>query len=116
MYFQSAAATAAATFTIEKDGTANSATVTGTLTESYTILEFYFDGTNIMGYFDNVLDFSPDTISTSEIENEEIFYGVYDLKCGDGTVLDPDTDFCVPDKVCGPGLVYDPDTNLCNLE
>jgi hypothetical protein len=78
------------------------------------------------GYFDNVLDFSPDTISTSE--NEEIFYGLYDSKCGDGTVLDPDTNACRVGKVlttidsdesnskCGPGLVYDPDTNFCNLE
>jgi hypothetical protein len=78
------------------------------------------------GYFDNVLDFSPDTISTSE--NEEIFYGLYDSKCGDGTVLDPDTNACRVGKVlttidsdesnskCGLGLVYDPDTNFCNLE
>lgn len=78
------------------------------------------------GYFDNVLDFSPNTISTSE--NEDIFYGLYDSKCGDGTVLDPDTNACRVGKIlttidsdesnskCGPELVYDPDTNSCNLE
>ncbi len=81
-----------------------------------------------LGYFDNALDSSSDTISTPVIENEDIFYGEFDPKCGTGTVLDPDTNFCVPGKVlntidsgesnpkCGPGLVYDPDTNFCNLE
>ena len=69
-----------------------------------------------LGYFDNALDSSSDVTSTPEIEDEDIFYGEYDSKCGAGTVLDPDTNFCVPGKICGPGLVYDPDTNFCNLE
>ncbi len=76
------------------------------------------------GYFDSVLESSssiPDTV----IENEVIFYGEYDSKCGDGTVLDPETNFCVPGMVlktidsdesnskCGDGTVFDSDTNTC---
>lgn len=80
-----------------------------------------------MGYFDNI-DSSSETISTSIIEDEEIFYGVYDSKCGDGTVLDPDTNACRVGKVlatidsdesdskCGPGTVFDVETNSCILE
>ena len=80
-----------------------------------------------LGYFDNVLDFSPDTISTSVIENEDIFYGEYDPKCGDGTVLDPDTNACRVGKVlttidsdesdskCGPGTIFDSESNSCIL-
>ena len=79
-----------------------------------------------MGYFDN--EGSSETISTSVIEDEEIFYGVYDSKCGDGTVLDPDTNACRIGKVlttidsdesdskCGPGTVFDIETNSCILE
>jgi len=69
-----------------------------------------------LGSFDNVLDSSSDTITPPVIENEDIFYGEYDSKCGSGTVLDPDTNFCVPGQICGTGLVYDLDTNSCNLE
>ena len=79
-----------------------------------------------MGYFDNV-NSSPETIPTSIIEDEEIFYGIYDSKCGDGTVLDPDTNACRVGKIltmdsdestskCGPGTVFDEDTNSCILE
>jgi hypothetical protein len=72
------------------------------------------------GYFDSALE-SSNTIPT--IENESIFYGEYDSKCGVGTVLDPDTRACVPglvldaidsgDSKCGVGTVFDPDTNAC---
>ena len=77
-----------------------------------------------MGYFDNALNSSSETIPTV-IDDEEIFYGVYDPKCGDGLVLDPDTNFCVIGKVlnptssnesnskCGPGAIFDSDTNQC---
>ncbi|MGY5151976.1 MAG: zinc-ribbon domain-containing protein [Candidatus Nitrosopumilus sp. bin_6a] len=75
------------------------------------------------GYFDSSLESSSDTISS--IENEEIFYGVYDSKCGDGTVLDPDTNACVPglvldaidsgDSKCGPGTIFDDESNSCVL-
>ena len=72
------------------------------------------------GYFDSALE-SSNTIPT--IENESVFYGEYDSKCGVGTVLDPDTQSCVPglvldaidsgDSKCGVGTVFDPDTNAC---
>jgi hypothetical protein len=72
------------------------------------------------GYFDSALE-SSNTIPT--IENESIFYGEYDSKCGVGTVLDPDTQSCVPglvldaidsgDSKCGVGTIFDPDTNAC---
>jgi hypothetical protein len=77
-----------------------------------------------MGYFDN-MGSSSETISTSVIEDEEIFYGEYDSKCGEGTVLDPDTNACKVGKVlttigsdesnskCGPGAIFDPDANQC---
>ena len=80
-----------------------------------------------LGYFDNILDFSPNTISTSEIKNEDIFYGEYDPKCGDGTVLDLDTNACRVGKVltlidsdesdskCGPGTIFDSESNSCIL-
>ena len=74
------------------------------------------------GYFDTALEGSSN--SDTVIEDEVIFYGEYDSKCGDGTVLDPDTNFCVPGKVkpidsgesnskCGAGTVFDSDTNTC---
>jgi len=80
-----------------------------------------------MGYFDNTLDSSSETVSTSVIEDEEIFYGVYDPRCGDGTVLDPETNACVvgkalnpssdeSDSKCGSGTVFDVETNSCILE
>jgi len=80
-----------------------------------------------MGYFDN-MGSSPETISTSVIEDEEIFYGISDPKCGDGLVLDPDTNACRVGKVltsidsnesdskCGPGTIFDAETNSCILE
>ena len=78
------------------------------------------------GYFDNALDSSSDTISTSVIENEDIFYGEYDSKCGDGTVLDPETNACrvgsvkttssgETDSKCGAGTVFDAESNSCVL-
>ncbi len=81
-----------------------------------------------MAYFDNALDSSSETISTPVVEDEEIFYGVYDSRCGDGTVLDPETNTCIVGKVlnptgsdesdskCGLGTVFDVDTNSCILE
>ena len=80
-----------------------------------------------LGCFDNTLDSSSETISTPVMEDEEIFYGVYDSRCGDGTVLDPETNACVvgkilnlssdePDSKCGPGTVFDTEPNSCILE
>jgi len=78
------------------------------------------------GYFDNALE-SSDTITDPVIENEVIFYGEYDPKCGDGTVLDPETNACrlgsvktsnsdETDSKCGPGTVFDSESNSCILE
>ena len=75
------------------------------------------------GYFDSAFEKSS-SIPDAVIENEDIFYGEYDSKCGTGTVLDPDTNFCVPGMVktndsdesnskCGAGTVFDSDTNTC---
>jgi len=79
-----------------------------------------------LGYFDNVLDSSSDTISTPIIENEDIFYGEFDSKCGTGTVLDPETNACrvgsvktsssdESDSKCGTGTVFDSASNSCIL-
>jgi hypothetical protein len=79
-----------------------------------------------LGYFDNVLDSSSNTISTPVIEDEDIFYGEYDSKCGAGTVLDPETNACrvgsvktpssgETDSKCGPGTVFDSASNSCIL-
>ncbi len=79
-----------------------------------------------LGYFDNALDSSSDTISTSVIEDEDIFYGEFDSKCGAGTVLDPETNACVIgsvntqgsdeiDSKCGAGTVFDSESNSCIL-
>jgi hypothetical protein len=79
-----------------------------------------------LGYFDNVLDSSSDTISTPVIENEDIFYGEFDSKCGAGTVLDPETNACrvgsvktsssgETDSKCGPGTIFDLKSNSCIL-
>lgn len=79
-----------------------------------------------LGYFDNALDSSSDTITTSVIENEDIFYGEFDSKCGPGTVLDPDTNACrigsvkttssdEADSKCGPGTIFDSESNSCIL-
>jgi hypothetical protein len=78
-----------------------------------------------LGHFDNVLESSFDTIPA--IENEVVFYGEYDSKCGDGTVLDPDTNACRVGKVlttidsdesdskCGSGTTFDSESNSCIL-
>ena len=79
-----------------------------------------------LGYFDNALDSSSDSISTPVIENEDIFYGEFDLKCGAGTVLDPETNACrvgsvktsssgETDSKCGSGTVFDLKSNSCIL-
>ena len=79
-----------------------------------------------LGYFDNALDSSSDTISTPVIENEDIFYGEFDSKCGPGTVLDPETNACrvgsvktsssdETDSKCGTGTVFDSESNSCIL-
>ncbi len=76
------------------------------------------------GYFDNVLDSSSDTIPTPVIEDEDIFYGEFDSKCGAGTVLDPETNACrvgsvktsstgETDSKCGSGTIFDTKSNLC---
>jgi len=63
----------------------------------------------------------------SIMEDEDIFYGEYDPKCGDGTVLDPETNACrlgsvktsnsdETDSKCGPGTVFDSESNSCILE
>jgi hypothetical protein len=75
------------------------------------------------GYFDNALNSSPDAISTPVIEDEDIFYGEFDSKCGPGTVLDPDTNACrvgivktsESDSKCGPGTIFDSESNSCIL-
>jgi hypothetical protein len=78
------------------------------------------------GYFDTVLEPS-DTLTAPVIENKVIFYGEYDPKCGDGTVLDPETNACrlgsvktsssgETDSKCGPGTVFDSESNSCILE
>jgi hypothetical protein len=78
------------------------------------------------GYFDSTLE-SSDTLTAPVIENEVIFYGEYDPKCGDGTVLDPETNACrlgsvktsssgETDSKCGPGTVFDSESNSCILE
>lgn len=77
------------------------------------------------GYFDNALE-SSDTITAPVVENKVIFYGEYDPKCGDGTVLDPETNVCrlgsvktsssgETDSKCGPGTVFDSESNSCIL-
>jgi hypothetical protein len=77
------------------------------------------------GYFDNVLDSSSDKITTV-MENEDIFYGEFDSKCGAGTVLNPETNACVLgsvkvassgefDSKCGAGTVFDSESNSCIL-
>ena len=79
------------------------------------------------GYFDNGLDSSSDTIPTPIIEDEDIFYGEFDSKCGAGTVLDPETNACrvgsvktsstgETDSKCGAGTVFDSETNSCVLD
>jgi len=49
-----------------------------------------------MGYFDNALEnSSSNSISDVVTENEEIFYGEYDPKCGSGTIFDSKTNSCI---------------------
>ena len=58
------------------------------------------------------------------IEDEDIFYGEFDSKCGTGTVLDPETNACrvgivktsssgETDSKCGTGTVFDSESNSC---
>lgn len=79
-----------------------------------------------LGYFDNVLDSSSDVSSTPVIEDEDIFYGEFDSKCGTGTVLDPETNACrvgvvkiqssdETDSKCGAGTIFDSESNSCIL-
>jgi len=79
------------------------------------------------GYFDNTFENPSNSIPDTVIDNEEIFYGEYDPKCGPGTVLDPDTNACrlgsvkttstsETDPKCGPGTIFDSETNSCILE
>ncbi|MGY5147368.1 MAG: zinc-ribbon domain-containing protein [Candidatus Nitrosopumilus sp. bin_7KS] len=79
------------------------------------------------GYFDSAFDSSPNTISSPVVEDEDIFYGEFDSKCGPGTVLDPETNACRVgivktsdssgfDSKCGPGTVFDSKSNSCILE
>jgi hypothetical protein len=78
-----------------------------------------------IGYFDNAFErSSSDIVSTPVMEDEEIFYGEFDSKCGAGTVLDPETNACrvgsvktsssgETDSKCGVGTVFDSESNSC---
>ena len=77
-----------------------------------------------MSSFDNAFDSPSNTIPASEDEN--IFYGEFDSKCGAGTVLDPETNACrvgsvkttssgETDSKCGAGTVFDAESNSCVL-
>ena len=79
-----------------------------------------------LGYFDNVLNSSSDANPTPVIEDENIFYGEFDSKCGAGTVLDPETNACrvgsvkasssdETDSKCGAGTIFDSESNSCVL-
>ncbi len=79
------------------------------------------------GYFDSTFERSSNDQISTEIEDEEIFYGEFDSKCGAGTVLDPETNECRVGSVkpasqgetnekCGAGTVFDPDVNSCVLD
>jgi hypothetical protein len=68
------------------------------------------------GYFDSTFERSSNDPISTEIEDEEIFYGEFDPKCGAGTVLDPETNECrsgsvkpasqgETDEKCGTGTV-----------
>ena len=76
------------------------------------------------GYFDGAFDRTSNVQISTEIEDEEIFYGEFDSKCGPGTVLDPETNACRVGEVkpassdefdskCGPGTVFDIESNSC---
>ncbi len=79
------------------------------------------------GYFDSTFERSSNDPISTEIEDEEIFYGEFDPRCGAGTVLDPETNECLVGSVkpasqgetnekCGAGTVFDPDANSCVLD
>ncbi len=79
------------------------------------------------GYFDSTFERSSNDPISTEIEDEEIFYGEFDPKCGAGTVLDPETNECRVGSVkpasqgetnekCGAGTVFDPKSNSCVLD
>ncbi len=84
-------------------------------------------GVYSQGFFDNTFERSSNDQISTEIEDEEIFYGEFDSKCGAGTVLDPETNECRVGSVkpasqgetnekCGAGTVFDPDANSCVLD
>ena len=84
-------------------------------------------GAYTQGFLDNTLERSSSEKISTEIEDEEIFYGEYDSKCGAGTVLDPETNACRVSEVkpsdsgktsskCGTGTVFDAEINSCVLD
>jgi len=84
-------------------------------------------GAYSQGFFDNTLERSSNDQISTEIEDEEIFYGEFDSKCGAGAVLDPETNECRVGSVkpasygetnskCGVGTIFDSDSNLCILD
>ncbi len=84
-------------------------------------------GAYTQGFLDNTLERSSSEKISTEIEDEEIFYGEYDSKCGAGTVLDPETNACRVGEVkpsdsgetsskCGTGTVFDAEINSCVLD
>ena len=88
-YFHSADETAVASFSTEKDGTPTADTAAGTLTESYTKLEFYFDGAGtVKAWFDNVLV----ATSTTNIPDDEAMTFIVECLTGEdvanGVVID----------------------------
>ena len=51
-------------------------------------------GAYSQGLLDNTFERSSNDQISTEIEDEEIFYGEFDSKCGAGAVLDPETNEC----------------------
>jgi len=76
VYFLSADETAVASFITERNDSLTTDSAAGTLSESYTKLEFYFDGANnVKAYFDNTL------VATSvlTIPNDEAL--TFEIEC-----------------------------------
>jgi len=84
-------------------------------------------GAYSQGFFDNTFERSSNDQISTEIEDEEIFYGEFDSKCGAGTVLDPETNECRVGSVkpasqgetnskCGAGIIFDSESNECVLK
>jgi len=83
VYFSSADETATASFTCERNDSINGSadTAAGTLTESYTILEFYYDGaTTVKAWFDGTLV----ATHTTHIPNDEALTFVVECLTGEG--------------------------------